>query len=195
MTSKDRRRNTSSHNKNISSPSYKSTSLLTRIGKINWSLYRPNRAGAIPYIVEGDTIHFCLGEDALSKQLTDFGGGVAMSETSLEGGLRELREESLDIFEPLLEKDIQDLFVVTSKTMMVFFLPVTLPASTYTKMFDVRKEFEKNLEVTNIFWMTHHQLKGLLEGHHYDGRLKLFYKVRNILQSIYPEIVKSLLKT
>jgi len=170
----------------------KSTSLVSSIRDIDWRLYRPNRAGAIPFFIVDKTIFFCLGEDATFKQFTDFGGGVMSTETSLEGGIRELQEESLEIFGPINYDDVQDCLIVTSRNMMIFFLPVNLPLSTYVKMFNIKKETERSLEVTNIFWFTQHQLQALIKG--YDSRMRLFYKVRNILDPVFTDIVTELLK-
>lgn len=59
-----------------------------------------NRAGIIPYYtVDGDKFYFCLAQDRVSGDYTDFGGGVKIGrETCIAGAIREFKEESFKIF-------------------------------------------------------------------------------------------------
>lgn len=60
--------------------------------------FRSKRAGIIPYTKIEGKIHFLMGVDMISKELSDFGGGVKIRENTLEGAIREFKEESNKVF-------------------------------------------------------------------------------------------------
>lgn len=62
-----------------------------------------NRAAVIPYIIknidsDNSEIWFLMGIHKKTKEITDFGGGVKKGENDLSAALRELHEETRDIF-------------------------------------------------------------------------------------------------
>ncbi len=65
---------------------------------VNPEELKTSRAGVIPYVIINNSIYFLLGVDNRTKELTDFGGGVKASENSIEGAIREFREETNSIF-------------------------------------------------------------------------------------------------
>ena len=88
------------------------------------------RAGVIPYTIDKTgNLHFLLGIDKKTRELTDFGGGIKKYETVVEGALRELHEESCHIFideitESSLEKST---ILVSNRKDAVLFLVYISP--------------------------------------------------------------------
>lgn len=90
------------------------------------------RGGVIPYTVFNGKIHFLLGIDWRTRDLTDFGGGIKAAESVLEGTLRELTEETCQLFgkttdelELLRKRLIASPVIVNStKTAVIFILRV-----------------------------------------------------------------------
>ena len=63
------------------------------------------RAGVILYFYDKGEIYFIMGLDKNFKEWTDFGGSVDDKETGAQTAFRELKEETLGIFDDLLGVD------------------------------------------------------------------------------------------
>jgi NUDIX domain len=110
-----------------------------------------NRAAVIPYIIKSDKenceIWFLMGIHKKTKEITDFGGGVKKGENDLEAALRELNEETRDIFKDFV--NIND------------FLDCTVATTTQTKfgknnrpsLFKTEK-FELVSKITSLYGMS-----------------------------------------
>jgi hypothetical protein len=85
----------------------------------------PVRAGVIPFTVRDHRLHFLLGIDRRTRELTDFGGGVKNTETMLDAAFRELLEESCKIFGGSVTKEhLKESPAVanSSRTAAIFFI-------------------------------------------------------------------------
>jgi len=59
----------------------------------------PKRSGVIPFTSYKGKLYFCLGIDKISGELTDFGGGVKLTDkTPVHAAIREFRDESKGVF-------------------------------------------------------------------------------------------------
>ena len=66
---------------------------------------RSIRAGVIPFTIKNNHLYFLLGIDRGTRELSDFGGGVKMSETMVDAAYRELLEESCKLFCGVISKN------------------------------------------------------------------------------------------
>lgn len=141
----------------------------------------PVRSGVIIYTKGDDgVIYFCLGVDTESGNLTDFGGGVKKGETIVDGGLRELEEESLGIFGRIEASDIDETVTFHSPNMAIIFIPLKVDRNTIIKQFNEKIEGKINPEVCDIAWL---DMKEFMESIHGRGR-KLYIRVRKILSKV-----------
>lgn len=142
------------------------------------------RAGAIIYTKDRDKTYFCLGVDTQSGDLTDFGGGVKRYETVIEGGLRELKEESEGIFGNLTVQDVNETLCFHTDNMAISFIPVEGDMNKYVKEFRKKVKNNPNPEVCDIVWLSKDEL---LESIHGRGR-KMYIRVRRLLTNVTREI-------
>ncbi len=140
----------------------------------------PVRAGAIIYTIADDKTYFCLGIDTQSGNLTDFGGGVKKGETIIEGGLRELEEESQGVFGHFDPSDIEDTVTFNSYNMAVIFIPLEVNKDEIIKVFNDKIRENDNPEVCDIVWL---DTEEFLESVHGRGR-KLYIRVRKLLSKV-----------
>ena len=112
------------------------------------------RAGVIIYTKINGVKHFCLGVDSKYGTLTDFGGGVKNCETFTQAAARELKEESLSVFNFKPSDIYKYSDIVYDKNMAIMFLRV--------KISDISKsviQFHKRLnrcnhsENSSIMWI------------------------------------------
>lgn len=59
---------------------------------------RSIRAGVIPFTIKNNYLYFLLGIDRETRELTDFGGGVKITESMVDAAYREFFEESCRLF-------------------------------------------------------------------------------------------------
>ena len=124
----------------------------------------PGRSGAIIYThVNGQTL-FCLGIDTESRDLTDFGGGVKKEETPVEGGLRELHEESQGIFGDLTPKDVENSIMFHSHNMGIMFINMDINPYEIDKRFQSQIDINPCPEVSGIVWLTTRELLESIHG-------------------------------
>lgn len=153
------------------------------------SQIKTSRASVIPYIIINNNIHYLLGIDRKSNDITDIGGGVKRHEYSLSGAKRELNEETIGLLynnldDPLiLHKSIaiyDDKFKLSS-----IFLPVGLEV--YDKIVEdfqlrINKSDKKmNNEMSQLLWIDNDQMnhllfeKGSIDNLSMWKRIRLFY--------------------
>lgn len=136
----------------------------------------PIRSGAIIYTKYQGQTYFCLGVDAESNDLTDFGGGVKKHENNIVGGLRELCEESQGLFN-LTPDEVTDDIVVYSHNMMIMFIYRDVDMHETVLNFREKIKNKENPEVKNIVWLTTDKI---LESIHCKGR-KMYVRVSKLL--------------
>lgn len=138
------------------------------------------RAGAIIYTHDGNKTFFCLGIDTQSGNLTDFGGGVKKGETIVEGGLRELEEESEGVFGHIYPSDIADTVTFHCYNMAIMFIPMEVDRIETVQRFKDKVTINPNPEVCNIVWLSTDEL---LESIHGRGK-KLYNRVQRLLNKV-----------
>ncbi len=137
------------------------------------------RAGAIIYTKEKNKTFFCLGIDTQSGNLTDFGGGVKKGEKIIEGGLRELKEESLGVFniEPW---EVNDTVTFHCFNMAITFIPLEVDRLETERSFREKVKNRSNPEVCDIVWLSTDEF---MESIHGRGK-KLYIRVRRLLNKV-----------
>ena len=144
------------------------------------------RSGAIIYTRYNGTTYFCLGVDTDSGNLTDFGGGVKKGETIIEGGLRELEEESQGVFGDISPEDIENAVIFHCHNMAIMFIPLEVNPREITKVFMNRIRKEEDHEVCDITWLNTEEF---LESIHGRGK-KLYIRVRKLLSKVTSTITE-----
>lgn len=117
------------------------------------------RCGVIPYTVVNNIVYFLCAIDTKTGDYCDFGGGVKRTETAIEGGIREFREESISIF----EEDVYsaNTYINTAaidddrREMSIIFLPLQSEwFDTCGKLFnEAKKRSKEPLEVSDVEWL------------------------------------------
>lgn len=146
----------------------------------------PVRAGAIIYTKYHGITYFCLGIDTESGNLTDFGGGVKKGESIIEGGLRELEEESQGVFGHMVPDDIENTVTFHSYNMAITFIPLEVNPRSVTEMFKQKIKNKENPEVCDITWLNTEEF---LESIHGRGK-KLYIRVRKLLNKVTSTITE-----
>jgi hypothetical protein len=145
----------------------------------------PIRSGVIVYTHYKGKTYFCLGIDSAYGDLTDFAGGVKKDETVIEGGLRELEEESQGIFGKITPSEVQNCTTFYSSNMLIIFIRRDVDMEKIKRDFLSRvnkKEpnTNKEIEVSNIVWL---ESKDFLDSINSKGR-RLYSRVRRILYKV-----------
>ena len=147
----------------------------------------PLRSGAIIYTHHEGKTYFCMGEDASYGDLTDFAGGVKKGESILEGGLRELEEESQGVFGKLEVKDIENSLAFYSSNMLIMFIRLDVDMKKIKKKFQSKYRYTEDDEVSNIVWLEKEEfLEAILgKGRRVYSRVKkILSNVTNIIQAL-----------
>lgn len=145
------------------------------------------RSGAIIYTKVNGKTYFCLGIDTESKNLTDFGGGVKKGETIVEGGLRELEEESQGVFGIIKPKDVGYTVSFHCHNMAIMFIKLSVDINDINKRFRERITVMPSMEVSGITWL---DTEEFLESIHGRGQ-KLYIRVTNLLSKV-TNVIKDL---
>lgn len=153
---------------------------------LSMSRENPIRAGAIIYTKKNGTTYFCLGVDTESGNLTDFGGGVKKDESVIDGSLRELAEESLDVFGVILAETLEKSVSFYSYNMAIVFIPLNIDIETVNKDFTRKLENKEKPEVCDIVWLSTEEF---LESIHGRG-MKLYIRVRKLLSKVTANIAE-----
>lgn len=155
---------------------------ITRISTVRQYLeheYYSKRGGVILVSNVDRRTNYGLGIDCSTNELTDFGGKIRPHENSIEGALREFREETLGIFDTPPLEELQDCIVVHNSEILVLFIRVQI------KPIDICKAFtdalfeavatKKKTEVTGMMFFTEADFRELLHrSHHIYSRLGWF---------------------
>ena len=160
------------------------TSLLKNV-KIE--LENPVRCGAIIYTHNKGKTYFCLGVDSSYGDLTDFSGGIKKEESLVEGGLRELEEESQNVFGDIKKEDIQDCMAFYTKNMMIIFIHRNVDMEEIKRNFQNRISGKTQLEVSNICWLEKEDFLNSVNG---KGK-RIYSRVRKILSKV-PDIISAM---
>lgn len=131
------------------------------------------RAGIIPYAIIGRKILICLGQDREHKELTDFGGGYSIKRdiNPANCALRELKEESLGLFDLQIDDIFNDNCIIMSDTLIIFHrVKIDEALSSVEEFHKLLKKFNINdVEVDSIQWVHLAQLPEYIKtGHLYD---------------------------
>ena len=153
------------------------TSLLKNV-KIE--LENPVRCGAIIYTKKEGKTYFCLGVDSSYGDLTDFSGGIKKEESLVEGGLRELEEESQNVFGNINQEDIKDCMSFYTKNMMIIFIHKNVDMEEIKKEFNEKIIGKTELEVSNICWLEKEDFINSING---KGK-RMYSRVRKILSKV-----------
>lgn len=131
------------------------------------------RAGIIPYTIIGRKILICLGRDREYKELTDFGGGYSIKRDGnlANCALRELKEESLGLFNLQIEDIFNDSCIIMGDTLIIFHrIKIDEALSSVERFNKLLQKFNINdVEVDSIQWVHLSQLPEYIKtGHLYD---------------------------
>ena len=143
----------------------------------------PIRSGAIIYTHFQGKTYFALGQDSFYSDLTDFSGGKKQGESIIEGGLRELEEESLGVFGKISVTDVKECMGFHTNNMLIMFIHLDVNMQRIVEEFDKRlgeKGENENLEVNQIVWVEKSDFLNIIEG---KGR-RLYSRVRRLLSKV-----------
>ena len=94
-----------------------------------------------------------IGVDAKTHDLTDFAGGIKykIDRRVLSWAIRELQEETLNIFEPVTYDDVKECITIYDNNNLVIFMPVSLDPDTICREFNekYRETVEKRYVAMN----------------------------------------------
>ena len=122
-----------------------------------------------------------MGIDTKSGNLTDFAGGVTKGETVVEGGLRELEEESLGIFGHLTKYDVENTISFHCHNMITMFIELNVDMDNVSFNFREKIKNIEEPEVCDIVWL---ETKDFLESVHGRRYTKLYIRVRRLLNQV-----------
>jgi hypothetical protein len=130
------------------------------------------RAGIIPYTVKHNMFYFLMGVDRRTRELTDFGGGVKINESLIDGALRELHEESCEIFVNTITKDLLIKSpVLINKNSAIFFVCIDdIWLNKAEIAFKEAQEnlilFKKHIELIGVKWIDGNYFKSIAFDRH-----------------------------
>lgn len=145
------------------------------------------RCGVIPFTISNGKLYFLLGIDKKTRDLTDFGGGVKVTETMLSGGCREWSEESCKIFDDEVteERLNRSIAVVTDnwRAAIIFYHVDQKWLSLAPKVFKERQSelagIKKHQELINVRWNEQEIFNKII----FDQRFTCVWsRVRNIIK-------------
>ncbi len=141
-------------------------------------------------------VRFCFGVDANFGTLSDFGGGVryiSENESVISGALRELEQESNQLFTSITISQIQDEIVIYDQHILIIFLPLSLfkdfkstsPEKELVSEF--RDRIDYHSEMSDIIWLSKEEIYVLLAGKEISRekghrKYSLYDKVRDLLK-------------
>lgn len=141
---------------------------------------RIQRSGAIIYKLTDQGLKFFLGIDTIFNEYTDFGGGVKKDDlTVIDGGLRELTEESIGIFGIIKSEELKNFLTLYTNRTMIMFIKTDIDENKITELFNERVKYIENPEVNGIAWLTTSEFISLLNGNKVHDRL-IFARIRDI---------------
>src|SRR6188768_4186851 len=128
------------------------------LGKSLLNVTTPFRAGVIPFAIKNNELYCLMAIDKKSREYCDFGGGVKSGESFIDGALRELHEESCEIFDGVItESELMESIVVTDLSTSIFFVQVSEDwidnAETIFKDNQKKYSYKKYKENIGIKWI------------------------------------------
>jgi len=133
------------------------------------------RAGIIPYFFDEktDEYYFFFGIDLNHNELTDFGGMVNTGENFVDTAVREMSEESLNIFNCTSDAVIEagKLIYSVDHSMAIILLPISFESESSAiencnniciGYASAKKKSVGKIENSNIMWLTGSDLKKLV---------------------------------
>ena len=142
--------------------------------------YMNIRAGVIPYTKIDNKIFFAFGVDTIYGDLTDFGGGVQKADRSvINGGIREFREESLGIFDPICDRDIYNHYVIYGKKILVLLINYQVDPQAIIDNFKNKLLYIQTPEVKDVVWLSKEEIIDSLSG---KGK-RIYSRVRHLLKN------------
>lgn len=155
-----------------------------KVKDIDLDLVRPQRAGVILYTKINNEIHFGLGVDTKTNELTDFAGGVSYKEFAdknvVIGALREHREESLGIFGEITYDQVLENLAIYNFNIFILFMNIEYNENInvlFQEQYDAQVKRNITPEVSNIVWLNMSEFKNAI-----TKRGILFHRVQNFLQ-------------
>lgn len=138
-----------------------------------------SRAGVIPLYYDDIKWYYCLGVDRKSQNLTDFGGCVEQGETAIDAALRELKEESLGLFDFIDASKIieESSFAIYNDTSVVFFVLVDVDPNDIVRRF--RRHLYDESENSDLVWVDEDEFRLLFRGKH--EKFTLYKRVRDVV--------------
>jgi len=155
------------------------------VKNIKMEMENPIRCGVIIYTHYKGKTYFCLGVDSAYGDLTDFGGGVRKSETIVEGGLRELKEESRGVFGEILSEELDNCMAFYTNNMMIVFIKRNVNIDECREKF--KKEALVDEEVSDICWLEKGDFLNSISGKGrriYSRVKKILFKVSDIISAM-----------
>jgi len=150
---------------------------------------KTERAACLPYIVKNGMLFFLFAIDKNSGDITDMGGGVKKDEFALSAGIRELKEESGDVFGSLNSRmNEMSSFVGAlgqNGKMSTLFIP--MHDEWYAKIDYIEKP---SSEIEKMIWINEFELKGLLAV----SDKRMWIRVKKFYRPIMTDNFKNLLK-
>jgi len=149
------------------------------------------RGGIILYCIHPNgTTMLGMGIDRISKEITDFGGGIKRDETFIEGSLREFNEESLDVFCDVVTHELlEDSYGIVGKNLIIIFAKVPYEiyyqrTELFTQKYLNSVSMSKSVEVIAIVWIKREILEKLIEDNKnsFEDKNNLYKVVKSVLK-------------
>lgn len=167
-------------------------SQIIKVRDVKWRLQKLRRCGVIPWTVIESKLFFCLGVDADTKELTDFGGGIKLRDrTPLHCAIREFREETKAVFGDIYKYELfrDSLCVIKDDMLIIFFYVDPYFFRDSGKRFLTKAKHVRD-EISGLTWYTETEFYVLFYG---NTMQRIYSLVRDFITSIsFFDLVKSL---
>jgi hypothetical protein len=130
------------------------------VKELNLETFKPARGGVILYTINNGQLLFGFGLDDKYGELTDFSGGISYKRdnNAVRGALRELKEESLGLYDVSVEQ-VQNAHVLYDKYHLVLFLYTNDNTTEVVDDFRERHQQTIKSELKDIVWITEDELR------------------------------------
>lgn len=148
------------------------------------------RAGIIPYTRVGKKIMLCLGQDRVHKELTDFGGGYSVRRDihPAHCAVRELKEESLELFSPRVDEILNDNCIIYDDIIIIFhrigYDDAVASSDRFHRLLEQTQA--DTVEVDDIQWIYLSHLHDLINSK------RLYQRVATVLDHVMSDLVAKL---
>lgn len=153
------------------------------IREIDITKIKPSRSGAIVYTVYKNKTYFIMAIDTESGNVTDFAGGVryVKKENVLDGGLRELTEESLGIFGEISIEEIKNFLAVYDEDNLIIFIRLNIDIKSKYEEFKNRLKCIHNPEVNDLRFLDKQAFIALCNGDKVGDNI-MYTRIRLLLK-------------